>query len=145
MKVGGGVLGLVLAPVHASLRSAYILRPSFHSISCFSRRLLLLFRESIGWCNESGLSYLYGSGIWSCGVEASEESESRSRHSEMASGESKASGGEDAGGQVQSSRSFERICCFAVRTASWLTFELTAFFVALGRTSDTWFEREGVS
>ena len=61
-----------------------------------------------------------------------EESESRSHHSEIASGESKASGGEEVGGHVQSSRSFERICCLAARTASSFTFEVTGLFVTLG-------------
>ena len=130
------MLGLVLAPVQASLRSAYSLKPSFHSISSFNRRLLLRFRERSGWRNESGLSYLYGSGLVSCGVDASEESDSRSRHSDIASGESKVSRVEDVGGHVQSSRSFERICCLAARTASSFTFEVTGFFVALGWRSE---------
>ncbi len=64
--------------------------------------------------------------------ETIEESESRSRHSETASGDSRLSGGDDAGGHVQSSLSFERICCLAVRTASSFTLEVTGLFVALG-------------
>ena len=130
------MVGFVLAPVQAFLRSAYILSPSFHAISSFSRRLLLRFRERSGWRSESGLSYLYGSGLVSCGVDASEESESRSRHSDMASAESKVSRVEDVGGHVQSSRSFERICCLAARTASSFTLEVTGFLVALGWMSD---------
>ena len=130
------MVGLVFAPVQASLRSAYSLNPSFHSISSFSRRLLLRFRERSGWRNESGLSYRYGSGLISCGVDAIEESESRSRHSDMASAVSKVSRAEDVGGQVQSSRSFERICCLAARTVSSFTLEVTGFFVALGWRSD---------
>lgn len=145
MEAGGGVVGLVLAPVQASLRSVYSLNPWFHSISSFSRRLLLRFRERSGWRNESGLSYLYGSGLASCGVDAIEESESRSRHSDMAWAESKVSRVEEVGGQVQSSRSFERICCLAARTASSFTLEVTGLLVTLGWRSDEWLEREVVS
>ena len=139
----GGVL--VLAPAQASRRSMYVRNPSFHSISSLSRRFLFRFRETIGWCSESGLSYLYGFGLESCGVEACEESESRSRHSLAASSESKVSGKDDVGGQVQSSRSLERICCLAARTASSFALVVTGFFVVLGCRSDVWFEREEVS
>ena len=65
-------------------------------------------------------------------MDATEESESRSRHSDIASGKSKASEGKDVGGHVQSSRSFERICCLAIRTASSFTLEATDLLVALG-------------
>lgn len=84
-------------------------------------------------------------------MEAREESESRSRHSTMASSESRASGGEDddvvGGGHVQSSRSLERICCLAVRTASSFAFDVASLLVvALGWRSDVWLlEREEVS
>ena len=85
----------------------------------------------------------------SCGVEASEESESRSRHSAMAYSESKgASGGVEGnvdGGQVQSSRSLDRICCFAVRTASSFALDVMGRFVARGCRSEAWLEREGDS
>ena len=146
-EIGGGVLGpvFVLAPAQASRRSTYVRRPSFHSISSLSRRFLFRFRETSGWWSESGLSYLYGFGLRSCGVEASEESESRSRHSVTASSGSKVSGRDDVGGQVQSSRSLERICCLAALTASSFAFEVTGLFVALGCRSDAWFEREEVS
>ena len=39
---------------------------------------------------------------------------------------------DDVGGHVQSSRSFERICCLAARTASSATLEVTGLLVALG-------------
>ena len=135
---GGGVLGpvLVLAPAQASRRSTYVRRPSFHSISSLSRRFLFRFRVTSGWCSESGLSYLYGSGLGSSGVEASEESESRSRHSVTASSESNVSERDDVGGQVQSSRSLERICCLAARTASSFALEVTGLFVVFGCRSD---------
>lgn len=71
----------------------------------------------------------------------------------MASSESRASGGEDddddvvGGGHVQSSRSLERICCLAVRTASSFAFDVASLLVvALGGRSDVWLlEREEVS
>ena len=55
---GDGDFGLVRAPAHASRRSTYVLRPSFHVISSSSFRFRLLFRETAGWARESGLSYL---------------------------------------------------------------------------------------
>lgn len=53
----------------------------------------------------------------------------------------------DVGGHVQSSRSLERICCLAVRTASSFAFDVVGLFgVALGWRSDVWLlEREEVS
>ena len=86
----------------------------------------------------------------SCGVEASEESESRSRHSAMASSASKdVFGGEGKenvdGGQVHSSRSLDRICCFAARTASSFALDVMGRFVARGCRSEAWLEREGDS
>lgn len=81
-------------------------------------------------------------------MEAREESESRSRHSTMASWESRVSGrDDDVGGHVQSSLSLERICCLAVRTTSSFAFDVVGLFgVALGWRSDVWLlEREEVS